>query len=94
MGRFDNNRPHDGRDARNAGCEIGDFGVHLFDHTAKLEVVSFDHPLIYVRFSANGQPRPMLREELKFEWDKPKPLPEKKKRRERDDEDDDEDDND
>jgi hypothetical protein len=60
-------------------CQVGDFGVHLYDRSTKLEVTHFDGSLVYVRFSANGTPRPMIREELLFPWDIPKVKKEEKR---------------
>lgn len=88
MGRFQN------RDNRDFNCEVGDFGVHIFDRTAKLEVGGFNDGLVMVRFSEHGKLHPCMREELVFPWDAPKPKPTKKqkkqnKRNDDDDEDDD-----
>lgn len=89
MGRLQHREP------RNTGCNVGDFGVHIFDRSAKLEVGGFDGTLVMVRFSEHGELHPCLREELVFPWDAPKPKPTKKqkkqdKRSEDDDESDDE----
>lgn len=72
MGRFQQREP------RNTGCTVGDFGVHIFDRTAKLEVGGFDGNLVMVRFSEHGELHPCLREELVFPWDAPKPKLDKK----------------
>jgi hypothetical protein len=87
MSRFQRN------EQRDLNCQIGDFGVHLFDRTAKLEVGGFDGSLVLVRFSQNGKLHPCLRDELMFSWDQPKPKPTKKaKKQEKHDDDDDDDD--
>jgi hypothetical protein len=70
------------RESKNMNCGVGDFGVHRFDHSVKLQVGGFDGNLVLVRFSEYGKLHPCMREELLFPWEMPKKKVKKVKKKE------------